>query len=72
MSEYYVTACVTISLCGTVEAGSEKEALEKAEAMGMPLLCAGCTREHGLAEAEWDVGELDGSACEITVEPAHD
>lgn len=67
MPKYEVTALVTISLNGTVEAKSKKEALEKAAELGMPHI----HEDYYHDPSEWRTsGELDGEAFDIRASKA--
>ncbi len=68
MKKYRLSAQVTISLSTIVEAESEEQAIEIAD--GRPM-CSLPSHEHsGDSEDEVWVhsGEIDGTACHITVE----
>lgn len=65
--KYRVSACVTISLHGYVEANSPQEAEEKANELSMPTLCYQCSDNQG--EDSWSTsGEFDGLAMDVSVE----
>lgn len=65
MKKYDVSATVTVSVFATVEANTAEEAREIAASLEMPNFCYGCSQAH---EGFWGCSELDGEACEITIE----
>jgi len=70
MKRYRVSAAVTISIWTEVDADSEEQALEMAEAMPMPSLGreasgVGRRNRHGLPETWLTSGELDGSPFDL-------
>lgn len=66
---YDVSATVTISLHGKVEAESKKQAVEKASMMTLPSLCYQCSDRGGITDEEWSLnGELDGEPQNIQVD----
>jgi hypothetical protein len=65
MAHFTVTAAVTISLTGRVEASSPEEARELAYELRMPQLCHFCVRRE---PQTWKLGEIDDEPTEVTVE----
>jgi hypothetical protein len=64
--KYYLSAAVTISVSAEVEAESAEDVIRKGEELGMPMLCAQCTRHHD--DDCWRLSEIDGEAQNINAE----
>lgn len=66
MKRYHIVAEVTISVHIDVEASSEAEARDIADASPMMELCHACATGH---DGEWSTsGELDGEPRIVSVE----
>lgn len=73
MAKFRVNAEVTITILKTIEAESKEAAIEAAHDLSMPSLCYQCSGGGEGDDDTWELtGELDGSACEITVEEVGD
>jgi hypothetical protein len=67
--KFVVYAVVRVSVYTEVEAASEQEAVEIAEARGMPGLCHQCSGSGGKATREWRLSDgVDGEPTEFHVE----
>ena len=58
MAKYRVWGYLTMSAYAEVEAGSEREAREKADQLGCPSLCHQCASAGGDGDT-WQLNEFD-------------